>query len=74
MAKAKKKDLNSLTLSQLGKLKEDLLLEKRTLLFDRAIATVENPARIREVRREIARVNTICKEIELNIREEPKQK
>jgi large subunit ribosomal protein L29 len=68
MAK-KHKDFNKLTLSQLKTLEQDLLTEQRTMKFDMVVSTVENPARIKEVRRDIARVKTIIREIELGIRE-----
>ena len=71
MAK-KKEDFKDLTKSQLETLKEDLLKEQRTMRFDMVVSTVENPAKITEVRRDIARVNTILREMDLGIREEKK--
>ncbi len=71
MAK-KKKDLNDLTISQLKTLEQDLLAEQRKLRFDTVLSTVENPARVKEVRRDIARAKTIIREMELGIREEKK--
>jgi large subunit ribosomal protein L29 len=66
---AKKKDYNELTISQLDTLLKDLEKEQRELRFDGVVSTVENPARIKEVRRDIARIKTIMREMELGIRE-----
>lgn len=71
MAK-QKKDYSDLTLSQLDTLENDLRVELRKLRFDMVVSTVENPARIREIRRDIARIKTIKREVELGIREEKK--
>lgn len=73
MAK-KKKDFNKLSLSQLTTLEQDLLAEQRKLRFDMVVATVENPARIKEVRRDIACVKTIIRETKLGIRTPIEQK
>lgn len=69
---AKKKDINELTIDQLKTLEKDLLEEKRKLRFDMVVSTVENPSRIREVRREVARVKTLIREFELGKRK-PKE-
>lgn len=49
---------------KLGNLKDELF----TLRFQLATGQLENPMRIREVRRSIARVQTIIRERELEIR------
>ncbi len=47
---------------QLKKLKEELF----NLRFQHAINQLDNPTRIAAVKKDIARVNTILREIELN--------
>lgn len=49
---------------RLTKLKEELF----NLRFQKAIHKLENPMRIRQVKRDIARVLTIIREKELNFR------
>ncbi len=66
---AKKKEYNELSISQLETLEKDLLEEQRGLRFDAVTSTVENPARMRQIRRDIARIKTIIHEMELGIRE-----
>lgn len=66
---AKKKDYNELSVSQLETLEKDLLEEQRELRFSAITSTVENPARIRQIRRDVARIKTIIHEMELGIRE-----
>jgi large subunit ribosomal protein L29 len=66
---AKKKEYNELSISQLETLEKDLLEEQRELRFDAVTSTVENPARVRQIRRDIARIKTIIHEMELGIRE-----
>lgn len=66
---AKKKDFNELSISQLDTILKDLKIEQRKLRFDSVVSTVENPAKIKMIRRDIARVKTIMKEMELGIRE-----
>jgi large subunit ribosomal protein L29 len=73
MAK-RKKDYDELTISQLNTLEEDLLKEQRELRFNMVVSTVENPARVKEIRRDIARVKTIIREMELGIREKKEMK
>ncbi|MFW5799558.1 MAG: 50S ribosomal protein L29 [Spirochaetota bacterium] len=68
MAK-KKQELNDLAYSQLHTLEQDLRKEQRELRFDMILSAVENPARIKDVRRDIARVKTIMHEMDLGIRE-----
>ncbi|WP_078810849.1 50S ribosomal protein L29 [Selenihalanaerobacter shriftii] len=63
----KAKELRELTSKELnhklGGLKEELF----NLRFQKATAQLDNPARIREVKKSIARVNTIMRERELEI-------
>ena len=52
-------------LEQLKSLKEELF----NLRFQHATGQLENPMRIREVKRSIAQVKTIQREVELGIRQ-----
>ncbi|MGI6559304.1 MAG: 50S ribosomal protein L29 [Limnochordia bacterium] len=49
---------------RLGELKEELF----NLRFQSALGQLENPMRVREVRKSIARIKTVLRERELNIR------
>jgi len=64
----KAKDIRKLSANELeaklGELKEELF----NLRFQLATGQLDNPMRIRAVRKEIARVKTIMRERELNIR------
>lgn len=52
---------------------EDSLEELQNLRFQHATHQLDNPLRIRSVRRDVARLKTILHEIELEIREPIKQ-
>jgi len=52
---------------------DDSLEELQNLRFQHATHQLDNPLRIRSVRRDIARLKTILHEIELGIRESIKQ-
>lgn len=52
---------------------EDSLEELQNLKFQNATHQLENPLRIRIVRKDIARLKTIIKEFELGLREPRKQ-
>lgn len=58
MAKTKAKDINELTLDELGVRLRDLKEEALNLRLQQSTGQLENPARIRTVRRETARVMT----------------
>ena len=49
---------------RLGELKEELF----NLRFQLALGQLDNPMRVREVRKSIARIKTVLRERELNIR------
>ena len=63
-------DLNKMTknklIKQLSDSKESLL----NLKFQQKLQQLENPLSVRFVKREIAQIKTVLKEMELNIREE----
>ncbi len=52
---------------------EDSLEEMQNLKFQNATHQLENPLRIRSVRRDIARLKTIIREFESGLREPRKQ-
>ena len=58
----KAEDLRSKTLDELNAQLTDLRKESFNLRFQRASGQLANSARVREVRREIARINTILNE------------
>ena len=58
MAKTKAKDINELTLDELGVRLRDLKEEALNLRLQQSTGQLENPARIRTVRRDTARVMT----------------
>ena len=58
MAKTKAKDINELSADELGLRLRDLKEEALNLRLQKATGQLENPARIRQVRRETAQVMT----------------
>ena len=58
MAKTKAKDINELSADELGLRLRDLKQEALNLRLQQSIGQLENPARIRQVRRETAQVMT----------------
>jgi large subunit ribosomal protein L29 len=58
MAKTKAKDINELSTDELGLRLRDLKQEALNLRLQKATGQLENPARIRQVRRETAQVLT----------------
>ncbi len=61
-------DLRDLTYEEVMQRKEELSKEKFNLTLRLATRQVENPVRVRTIRRDLARINTILKEHELGIR------
>jgi large subunit ribosomal protein L29 len=62
MAKTKSKDIKELTAKELESKLRDLKEEGFNLRLQKATGTLENSARIRVVRREAARVQTVLTE------------
>lgn len=58
----KAKDLRDLTFEELKERRKDFIKELFQLRLQHATANVENPMRLRELRRSIARVETILGE------------
>ncbi len=63
-----KENLNELTLDELKERRIKLIKDFRVFRFNKLMGQLENTLKIRETRRDIARVNTILREYELNIR------
>jgi len=62
----KAKELRDLTNAELNEKLANLKDELFKLRFQLSTGQLDNPARIREVRKDIARVNTILREREIN--------
>jgi large subunit ribosomal protein L29 len=58
----KAQELRELTEEELHDKEEELRKELFNLRFQMATAQIENPVRIREVRRDIARIKTVLRE------------
>ncbi|MHC5653051.1 50S ribosomal protein L29 [Stappia sp.] len=56
-------DVRAKTLDELGTELETLKKEQFNLRFQRATGQLENTARVRQVRRDIARIQTIMREM-----------
>lgn len=63
----KAKDLRELSIPELKEKLSKLREELFNLRFQRALHRLENPMRIRSIRRDIARVLTVLREKELNL-------
>ncbi|NLJ25606.1 MAG: 50S ribosomal protein L29 [Firmicutes bacterium] len=63
----KAEEIRAMTSEELGRKLDDLKGELFNLRFQMVTAQLDNPMRIREVRRDIARVKTILRERELGI-------
>ncbi|WP_038055009.1 50S ribosomal protein L29 [Thermodesulfobacterium hydrogeniphilum] len=64
----KARELRELSIPELKEKLSQLREELFNLRFQKSIHRLENPMRIRQVKRDIARVLTILREKELNIR------
>lgn len=64
----KAKELRELSLPELKEKLSQLREELFNLRFQKTIHRLENPLKIRNIKRDIARVLTILKEKELNLR------
>jgi len=65
---AEKIKFNELSIEELNSNLSDFKEELRNLRFNKVIGQVANTARVKIVRRSIARINTILNEYKLNIR------
>lgn len=66
--KLKASDFRNMTTAEIEKKIRDLKEELFNLNFQKATGQLENPARIREIRKAIARAKTVLRERELGIR------
>jgi large subunit ribosomal protein L29 len=64
----KARELRELSIPELKEKLSQLREELFNLRFQKSIHRLENPMRIRQVKRDIARVLTVLREKELNIR------
>jgi large subunit ribosomal protein L29 len=62
MALSKAKDIRELSADERTRRLRDLKQESMNLRLQRSAGTLENPARFKQVRREIAQINTITNE------------
>jgi large subunit ribosomal protein L29 len=63
-----KRNLAEMTKEELQELKEKLIKDYRIFRFNKMMGQLENTLKLRETRREIARINTLLKEYELGLR------
>ena len=63
-----KRNLAEMTMDELHELKEKLTKDYRVFRFNKMMGQLENALKIRETRREVARINTMLREYELGIR------
>jgi len=64
----KLQQLREMTREELQQKKNDLLDEQFNLNMRRSLKALDNPLRLRQIKREIARVNTVLREDEMGIR------
>ena len=64
----KKEQMRELTREELLQRKSELEEERFNLRLQKASKELDNPLRLRTLRRELARINTILKEDQLSIR------
>ncbi len=62
----KKSELKDKTIDELRSFLKDLSEEKRNIRFNEVLSSVSNPARIKFVRKDIARVKTMIRKYELD--------
>jgi large subunit ribosomal protein L29 len=63
----KAEEIRAMTSEELGRKLDDLKEELFNLRFQMVTAQLDNPMRVRDVRRDIARVKTVLRERELGI-------
>ncbi len=65
-----KKNYNEMEKKELEKILADKQEELRTIRFDFVLSSVDNPADKSHIKRDIARIKTMIREMELGIRTE----
>jgi large subunit ribosomal protein L29 len=68
----KKKELTEASKDELLSLREEYKEQLRKLKFEHAIKPLDNPKQLKNLRKTIARINTLLREYELGIRKEVK--
>ncbi|MCK4639783.1 MAG: 50S ribosomal protein L29, partial [Candidatus Marinimicrobia bacterium] len=63
----KKNQLRDLSIAELEAMLQDNITALENLRFQKALQQLENPLKIRQVRREIAQIKTVLHEAELGI-------
>jgi len=63
----KKNQLRDLSIAELEAMLQDNITALENLRFQKALQQLENPLKIRQVRREIAQIKTVLQEAELGI-------
>ncbi|MCA9730503.1 MAG: 50S ribosomal protein L29 [Deferribacteres bacterium] len=63
-------EINQLSRADIEQQLEDLMEEHQNLRFQHATKQLDNPLRLRSVRRDIARIQTVLREMDLKIRPE----
>ena len=70
----KKNELNDMTVSELEVKLKDNLDSLQNFRFQKALQQLENPSQIRNIKREIAQLNTVLREYDLGLRNESDKK
>lgn len=65
-----KQNLKEMKIDELKELREKLIKDYRVFRFNKLMGQLENTLKLRETRRQIARVNTMLREFELGIRKQ----
>jgi ribosomal protein L29 len=70
----KKNELNDMTFSELEVKLKDNLDSLQNFRFQKALQQLEDPSQIRNIKREIAQLNTVLREYDLGLRNESDKK
>ena len=70
----KKNELNDMTVSELEVKLKDNLDSLQNFRFQKALQQLEDPSQIRNIKREIAQLNTALREYDLGLRNESEKK
>ena len=70
----KKNELNDMTVSELEVKLKDNLDSLQNFRFQKALQQLEDPSQIRNIKREIAQLNTVLREYDLRLRNESDKK
>ena len=70
----KKNELNDMTVSELEVKLKDNLDSLQNFRFQKSLQQLEDPSQIRNIKREIAQLNTVLREYDLGLRNESDKK